>query len=286
MLGRSRILTRTYRHIPSIRNARRPFIWDAMSSVSPYIQSGMIGLQGATGLPWWATFCASTFLVKLGLFPLIRSQILATRRVIEALPEMNFLLKLLQNKLRPLKYYEVDKMLRVWITFMRGINACLTINSASFAAVIVYPVTNMSFFFMFVYSLRDMVHGDLRQTLQYGGILWFEDLSTKDMTYVLPLAAICLSYLTIEVSLGNQAKSRLVVILKDLFQSAVICTIPVVTHVPAGVFMYWISSSLFAIGQTLLLRHPPFLKLLRIPTIMKPPPKVLNHMSRETKERL
>ena len=275
MLCRSRLLSRTYRHIPSIRNARRPFIWEAMSSVSHVIQSSMIGLQGATGLPWWASFCASTFLVKLGLFPLVRSQLLATRRVMEALPEMSFLLQLLQNRLRPLKYYEVDKRLRVWITFMRGINACLTINSASFAAVIVYHVTNLSFFFMFVYSLRDMVHGDLRQTLQNGGMLWFADLSQKDMTYVLPLAAISLSYLTIEVSLGMGAKSRILLILKDFFQSAVICTIPVVTYLPTGIFMYWIPSSLFAIAQTLLLRHPPFLKLLKIPSVAKPPSKII-----------
>ena len=277
MLSRSRLLHKTYRHIPSIRNARRPFIWDAMSTVSHVIQSGMIGLQGATGLPWWASFCASTFLVKLGLFPLVRSQLLATRRVMEALPEMSFLLQLLQNRLRPLKWYEMDKRLRVWITFMRGINACLTINSASFTAVIVYPVTNLSFFFMFVYSLRDMVHGDLRQTLQNGGMLWFADLSQKDMTYVLPLAAISLSYLTIEVSLGMGAKSRILLILKDFFQSAVIFTIPVVTYLPTGIFMYWIPSSLFAIGQTFLLRHPPFLKLLKIPPppVAKSPPKIM-----------
>lgn len=248
---------------------------ETLSSVSHVVQSGMHGMHGVTGLPWWATFCASTFVVKLGLFPLIRSQLLANVKLQRAMPELNLLFQLLKNRLHPLKFYDVSKQLRLYTTFFKGVNACLTVHSASITAVIAYPLINLGFFFMFVYSLRDMVKGDMRQTLQTGGIFWFTDLSQRDLTYILPVSAISLSYIAIEASLGRGPQTRLLIVFKDFLQTVVIFSLPMVSYLPSGIFMYWLPSSMFQIAQSFLIRYPPFLKLLKIPIPQKPPTKLM-----------
>ena len=275
MIGRSRLLARKWKYSPVTRTVKRLYFDEAVSSASHFIQSGMQGLHGVTGLPWWATFCVSTLFVKVGLFPLVRSQLLANLKLQRAMPELNLLFQLLKNRLEPLKYDDFGKKMALIKTFIRGVNACLTVHYASVAAVFAYPLTNLGFFFMFVYSLRDMVKGDMRQTLQNGGISWFTDLSQRDTTYILPVSAISLSYLAIEASLGRGPQTRLLLIFKDLLQSVVILSLPLVTYLPSGIFMYWIPSSMFAIAQSFLIRHAPFLKMLKIPIPVKPPAKIM-----------
>ena len=239
---------------------------EAATTVSHIVQSGMVELHSATGLPWWATFTVSTVMVKFGLFPLIRSQLLANVQLQRAMPEINLLYQLLKRRLHALKYNEVEQRMKLLTTFIRGINASLTVNSASIAAVFIYPLTNLSFFIMFVYSLRDMVKGDMRQTMQEGGMLWFEDLTVRDATYMLPLMAISLSYAAIEVSFsGRGPQTRVLLIIKDTLQSLVIFSLPLVSFLPSGIFCYWLPSSIFAICQSFLMRHHPFLKFMKIP---------------------
>lgn len=254
----------------------RTYFYETATSVSHLIQSGMGGIHTATGIPWWATFSVSTIIVKFTLFPLIRSQLLANVRLQRAMPEMNLLFQLLKKRLLTVQYHEVDKRLRLILTFIKGSNACLIVNSASIAAVFLYPLTNLGFFIMFVYSLRDMVKGDMRQMMQEGGMLWFEDLTVRDPTYLLPLTAIALSYLAIEVAFsGRGPQSRILLIIKDTLQTAVIFSLPLVSFLPSGVFCYWIPSSAFAICQSKLLRYHPFLKMLNFPVPKIPPvPKI------------
>ena len=244
----------------------RPFFYEGATAASELIQSGMGSIHTTTGIPWWATFSVSTIIVKVTLFPLIRSQLLANVQLQRAMPEINLLFQLLKRRLLPLQYHEVDKRFRLLMTFIKGSNACLIVNSASVAAVFFYPLSNLGFFVMFVYSLRDMVKGDMRQIMQEGGMLWFEDLTVRDPTYLLPLTAIALSYAAIEVSFsGRGPQSRVLLIIKDTLQTAVIFSLPLISFLPSGIFCYWIPSSAFAICQSKLLRYHPFLKMLNLP---------------------
>ena len=246
-----------------------------ITSVTSLIQATLQSIHVQTGLPWWATFATSTALVRLGLFPLVRQQLLASRQLAGAMPELNFLYQLLKRRLVGLKPHHVAERLRILSIFVQGVNACLVLHSASVMTVIAYPLTNMAVFVTFVYSLRSMINGDFRSQLQDGGFAWFYDLTQQDTSFLLPFVAISISYIALENSFlagttgGNQA--RFLVLVKDIFQTLLLVSIPIVSSLPAGVFFYWIPSSLFGIGQTLLLRNAQFLKLVRIPPLTSPP---------------
>ena len=101
------------------------------------------------------------------------------------------------------------------------------------------------------------------------GVLWFHDLTQKDPTFILPLTAIAISYLGIDVALLGST-GRLAIALKDVFQTLLLISVPFVAVLPCGVFCYWIPSSAFGILQSLVLRSTYFQRLLRIPPVVKP----------------
>ena len=189
---------------------RRHFSLDA----TMWIQAGLQQIQISTGLQWWATFASSTALVRVGLFPLVRRQHLASRQLAGAMPELNFLYQLLLRRLSGLNPLQVGERLRILSIFLKGVNACLSLHSASVVTVFVYPLANMAVFVTFVYSLRGMISSDQRPELQEGGFAWFTDLTQKDTSFLLPFLAIGVSYTALENALlagatgGHQSLRR------------------------------------------------------------------------------
>ena len=53
-------------------------------------------------------------------------------------------------------------------------------------------------------------------------------------------------------------------------QTGVLVALPLTSLLPAGIFCYWIPSTLAITTQMLLLRQPAVLKLLNIPVPQKP----------------
>ena len=123
----------------------------------------------------------------------------------------------------------------------------------------------------FVYSVRDMIINSGNYALMDGGILWFVDLASKDMTFALPATAATLTYLGIDLAFGGpNGKNPTLGMIKDGCQCAIICSLPAVAALPAGVFCYWIPSTLFAIAQTQIIRRPIGQKILNIPPMKLP----------------
>lgn len=134
--------------------------------------------------------------------------------------------------------------------------------------ILAVPLANFAVFASFIYSIRDMVLRDPTETMDIGGMLWFVDLTIKDSTFFLPFSALGLSYLALDLAL--KPHGNVLLYLKDFFQSLMIISIPVILPLPAGIFFYWIPSSVFTIAQTQLLKQAAFRRLLRIPEIKNP----------------
>lgn len=253
------------------------------------IQSGVIGLQGLTGMPWWATFGASTVLVRVGLFPLVHRQILATRKLAGAVPELNFLFQLLRQRLKGVQIAQTSEQLRIVTIFLKGVNACFKLHGVSLTQIIISPLTNMAVFVTFVYSLRGLLTGETSLDLSNAGILWFPDLTIKDRTFLLPLAAVGVSYTALELAFRNGSgavggAARFTLLLKDAFQSILLLSIPFVLPLPSGIFAYWIPSSLCGITQTALLRSSTVQRILKIQPPM--PPKHLQAQVKAQAEKI
>lgn len=207
-------------------------------------------------------------MVRSCLFPMVRYQLVASRKMANAMPEVNFLFQLLRNRLRFIASSDKAERKKVISVFFKGVKACFVLHDISLGEILVYPLINIGVFISFVYSLREMVvHGNAELGLHEGGTLWFTDLTEKDKTFYLPFTAISLSYLALEIAFANSS-GKVIMLLKDVTQSLLLLVVPFTTSLPSGVFCYWIPSSVFGITQSIALKSPIIQKLLRLP----PPP--------------
>ena len=240
-----------------------------LPSITGCIQSALIALQASTGLPWWATFAVSTVFVRVGMFPLVYLQILASRKLGAAIPEQNFLFQLLRERMRGITAGQASERFRILAIYFKGVRACFQLHNVSPLQIISSPLTNMAVFIAFVYSLRGMIVGDNQLNLQEGGFIWFTDMTLRDTTFLLPLTAIGVSYGALELAFKSGGgtvggAARFTLLIKDTFQSFLLLSMPFVVPLPAGIFAYWIPSSICGILQTLMLRSPRVQHLLRI----------------------
>lgn len=272
LLGSRRVVLGGHRAArPSLYsyNPRRLLAMESISVV-PFIQSYLLEIKILSGLPWWSTIALSTIAVRAASLPLIRLQLIASRKLAVAMPEINFLFQLLRNRLRHIPIGKFDEQWKILAVFFRGVRACLVLHDVSVAELILYPMVNIGIFVSFVYSVRDMLNvrgGELGMDMD--GMGWFVELSEKDKTFILPLSAIGLSYIATHIATSH-AQGKVIIFIKDLIQSTLLLSVPMVANLPAGVFCYWIPSSIFGIGQSLLLRNATVQRLIKLP----PPPQM------------
>jgi YidC/Oxa1 family membrane protein insertase len=247
--------------VRGIRYGRAPRIMQKRN-VAGFIESTLVGIHTYTHLPWYATIAISTVFVRLSLLPLVRAQILESKNLTDALPKVEYMVKLFKLKLNSKTEYAT--LLNDAYLVFKGSKAAFHLHDVSLLKLFAFPAVNFSLFATFVLSLRDMIVGQQRPDLTSGGILWFSDLVSKDTSYILPLTAVTISYLAIEISF-RKSQSGFLLFAKDAFQSILIVALPFTIHMPCGLFFYWIPSSLCGIFQHILLKNPHVLKALRIP---------------------
>ena len=265
------IVSKSFRRLTNygiLLNRRR--FYEGLPNLVSAVESGMHVIKSMSGLPWWITFASSTVFVRMAIFPIVSLQLVESRKLTNAMPELGFLYQLLKLRLAGtsiIKTVEIRKIVR---TFFKGVRASLVLHNVSLSMIISYPLLNIGILFSFIYSLRAMLKSKANYTeMSEGGPSWNPNLTSRDVTYVLPLTAIALSYLSIELALLG-AGGRLALAVKDIFQTLVIISTPFVSGLPSGIFYYWIPSSLIGIAQTLALRSTWIQRLLRVPAVQKP----------------
>jgi YidC/Oxa1 family membrane protein insertase len=243
-----------------------------VTSVFAGVQQALVTFQHISQLDWWATLGLSTVVIRLAVLPLVRKQIIASRKLALAMPEINFLFQLLHQRLSSPAVTTAKDYQKVVNVFFKGASACLVLHEVRLGELLLYPLLNLTIFVTFVTAVRDLVlHGPVELNLDYGGMLWFKDLTDKDATFMLPITALSLSYLNLDMAMNSNSKSKFLLLLRDTFQCLVLLSIPAAAALPTGVFCYWIPNSAFALLQTIALRDMRMQQLLRLP--LPPSPK-------------
>ncbi|GAB5366981.1 hypothetical protein AAMO2058_001190400 [Amorphochlora amoebiformis] len=227
-----------------------------------------------TELAWIPTIVACTVALRLSLFPISVLQAKAALR-----------LMLIQPYLRVLKsaFSKAKEPMVPRLNLLRR-NLNITFRTFRFSPTMmaVYPILNIGMFFTFVVGVRNIVLTYPEFTS--AGYLWFTNLQEPDPYMILPIVAISGTLASLELGLrGRRALSadeqpsfsmgdRII----HLIQGFVIIMAPVTVQLPAGVFTYWITSSIMTISQILLLRRSEVRNVLGI----VPPPEVLRILKR------
>lgn len=242
---------------------RKQLFTKNFGSVPELIQSTIVGIQSFSGLPWWATIAGTTIVVKSTLIPLVRLQMISSRKFSNAIPEISQLFHLLKFRLQGSDTKDFKEITRIWNIFRFGVSASLRLHDVSLFEFILYPVTNAAIFITFIYSLRDlMINQSEIMSITDTGFFWLEELTEKDSMRILPMVAVTSSYAAMELAFVGHPKSAIV---KDFFQCIVILSLVPVTGLPSGVFFYWIPSSVFGMMQAQIMKIESVQKFLGIP---------------------
>lgn len=102
-------------------------------------------------------------------------------------------------------------------------------------------------------------------SLQTGGLWWFQDLTLSDPTYILPLVVTASMWCVLELGAETGVQSSDLQWMRNITRLMPLVVLPITIHFPSAVFMYWLSSNMFSLGQVACLRIPAVRTVFKIP---------------------
>ena len=215
-------------------NAIADFFQNLFSPVVNLLGYVLLFFHQTIGAPWWLSIAMLTVVVRALLFPLTVKQVKSMRSMQDLKPDMDKLRA--QYRSNPQKQRE--EMAKLYQD--RGVNplgGCLPI------------LVQMPIFIGIFYVIRLFGGTPGRTEPEYpsfvdGGLLWFQDLSHQDPTYLLPIISALTMLAATEITLKNV----------DPQQRWLMRLLPVgftvfLLSFPAGLFVYWITSNLVTLLQ-------------------------------------
>uniref|UniRef100_A0A2K5JCL2 Membrane insertase YidC/Oxa/ALB C-terminal domain-containing protein n=1 Tax=Colobus angolensis palliatus TaxID=336983 RepID=A0A2K5JCL2_COLAP len=188
------------------------------------------------GLPWWGAIAACTVFACCLIFPLIVMGQREAAKIHNHLPEI----QKFSSRAREAKLAGDDT------DFYKA--------SSEMAPI----------FISFFIALREMANLPV-VSLQTGGLWWFQDLTVSDPTYMLPLVVTATMWAVLELGAETGVQSSDLQWMRNVIRVMPLIALPVTMHFPTAVFMYWLSSNLFSLGQVSCLRIPAVRTVLKIP---------------------
>ena len=211
------------------------------------IQKLLLKAHDILGLNWWATIAICTIGFRTSLIPLAVMQLKTSRRMFTGATPAMFahLTTLTTREINAAKgdFMKQRETLRLWI---KGAWRLKQHGNIKIWKLLAVPMIQFPVFIWYVSANRDLVNSNMAQYwgLHEGGMLWFPDLNRTDPTFILPVTAVGLTYLSIEMGWSFAPMIRNI-----LHTGLVVSSAFILSQLPAGVFMYWIPSTLFSLGQ-------------------------------------
>ena len=236
-------------------------------------------------MDYWACFAAMNVLVRVALFPLVLFGAQTSTRFAKVVPEVQFILTLLNNDLKQLRAQQAPWTSRaaLMMTNMRTLGAIYKLHKINPFSVFLSPLLQLPIFIYLSVDLRKILNGLdplLAQQLVDASVGWIPDMTEPDPWFGLPILAGVIMYANIEVAVGKRslsgpaaAKSDTANVMKDVFQSFSIFMPCFTAQLPAGLQVYLVTSFVWTLGQSAALRTESFRRMVGLPSLLAPPPE-------------
>ncbi|KAA0166355.1 hypothetical protein FNF27_07517 [Cafeteria roenbergensis] len=220
----------------------------------------------ATGLPWWATIVVGTAAARAAFLPLQMYAIRNASRAFDAREDMGRLVAAHRAALQRLGP-AASPMERLAATrvLIRGMQAALHDANCYPWRTFAVPFLQIPAAVLAVLGARHLVLlGD--ESFETGGALWFTDLTVADSTYALPVVCVGLTYAFLEYVFRKPRDGGAVVggaaLLSDTlmrrFKSGLqlwtLMAIPLSSTMPAGLYMGWLTGTLYGFAYVTTIR--------------------------------
>jgi YidC/Oxa1 family membrane protein insertase len=199
--------------------------------------------EGPLGAPWWVSIALLTVVVRSVLFPLTVKQVKNMRAMQDLRPEMEKIRAQFPNNRQrqqeeTMKLYQERKV--------NPLGGCLPI-------LVQMPIFIGIFYVIRKfggYTMGDRTVPPTEPTFHEGGILWFQNLSNPDPTYLLPIISAVTMLAATEITAKNIDPQQ-----RWLMRLLPIGITVFLINFPAGLFVYWITSNLVTLVQNYVIYH-------------------------------
>jgi YidC/Oxa1 family membrane protein insertase len=133
------------------------------------------------------------------------------------------------------------------------------------------PLIQMPIFLSVFNGLREMCNLPV-QSMQTGGLLWFENLTIADPTLLLPIITSLTMLLTLEVGIESSPTSMMSPNTRWILRFAVpTVTIVCTSQFATAICFYWATSNAFSLVQAFVISRPAVKKYLNLPEPLPEP---------------
>ncbi|CAL0326304.1 unnamed protein product [Lupinus luteus] len=213
------------------------------------------GVHSYTGLNWWAAIVMMTVLIRIATVPLLINQLKASSKFEQIRPKIQEIREQIQKKdMDPIAAAEGQQRIKN-LFHQHGVSPLTPLKGIFIQGPI---------FISFFLAIRNMA--EKMPSFEHGGAFWFVDLTTPDTLYIFPVLT-ALSYLiTVECDMKERLEGNAYAgILKNAARGFSVLTVPFTMGFSKAIFCYWITSNLFSIMYTLVVRVPGVRKSLGLP---------------------
>ncbi|XP_060031329.1 mitochondrial inner membrane protein OXA1L [Erinaceus europaeus] len=230
-----------------------------LSSFTPVglVQNLLESMHVEFGLPWWGAIAACTVLARCLVFPLIVKGQREAAKIHNHLPELQkFSTRIRDARLAGdhAEFYKISSEM----TFYQKKH------DVKLMRPMILPLTQAPIFISFFIALREMANLPV-PSLKTGGLLWFQDLTLSDPTYILPLVVTATMWGVLELGAETGMQSSDIQWMRNFIRVMPLAVLPITIHFPTAVFVYWLSSNVFSLVQVSCLRIPAVRTVLKIP---------------------
>lgn len=206
------------------------------------IQSCLEFLHVSCGLPWWASIVIGTVCVRLLVSPLVIMSQRSAATMNNVMPEMQKIQLKVTDARMSGNILEVAQHTQDLQKFMKEKN----INPLKSAVV---PLAQAPIFLSIFMAIRQMVNAPV-ESLETGGILWFENLTLSDPYYALPIITSVTLLATIELGVDSgRLNASNMQNMRYLFRAFPIVIFPFMMNFPAAMLCYWTTSNFLSLLQ-------------------------------------
>ena len=199
--------------------------------------------EGPLGAPWWVSIALLTVVVRSILFPLTVKQVKNMRAMQDLRPEMEKIRAQFPNN----RQRQQEEMMKLYQDRkVNPLGGCLPI-------LVQMPVFIGIFYVIREfggYRIGDRTVAPTEPTFHEGGILWFQNLSNPDPTYLLPIISAVTMLAATEITAKNIDPQQ-----RWLMRLLPVGITVFLINFPAGLFVYWITSNLVTLVQNYVIYH-------------------------------
>ncbi|CAF2036480.1 unnamed protein product [Rotaria magnacalcarata] len=238
-----------------------------------WVQQGLDLIHADIGLPWWGTLMVGTFIIRTITTPVaIYNQRNAAKMQLH-MPK----LQELQGKLQEARIRNDQ------LAIMRaGSDLMEFMKYSDFKPwkAMLGPFMQMPFFISLFLGIRGLANYPI-ESMMFGGVLWFQDLTVPDPYYILPVFTAVTMFVTMELGIETGMRTAsLGPIGRNALRVVPFLSLFFTVNFSSALTLYWATSNVISLAQSVILRQPAVRQALRLPA---PPPKAMETNTKKKK---